>query len=177
MNREIVVVLWCFSQPGNTWCSELCEQMHCRGEVVTICLATLSSLPTHKAKQTQQGLLEDLLIDYLALKVRTSYEWYPLHWRTWSTRLWLLTLTVLLLSALATSETSINFSGTWFLGHTQKFMSHHQTPLIICLHYFNLDVYDLLPILRTHYLWIWQITFLAWWLECLPMAQGTWVQS
>ena len=39
---------------------------------------------------------------------------------------WLLTLTVLLSSVLTTSETSTDYSGTWFPGSTQKSMSHHQ---------------------------------------------------
>ena len=58
---------------------------------------------------------------------RTHCGWCLWHQRTWSTWLWFLILTVLLSSASVTLETSTDISGAWFLGCTQKSMSHHQS--------------------------------------------------
>ena len=47
VNREVVPVRPCSSQPGTAECSGHCEQVHCRGEAATICpAATLVSSHT-----------------------------------------------------------------------------------------------------------------------------------
>ena len=71
----------------------------------------------HWAKNISQNPLFDLLIDHLAL-------WHKLTVDKKNTIK--MTSAVLLSSYSVTSETSTHWSGTWFLGPTQKSMSRHQ---------------------------------------------------
>ena len=58
-------------------------------------------------------------------EARTYNGRCPSYWRTWSNCLWLLTWTVLLLSALASLKTSTDCSDVLLSGRTHKSMSHH----------------------------------------------------
>ena len=73
---------------------------------------------THWAKQKPQDLCR--LADWSSGPVARTHCGILWHRRMWSTWLWLLILTVLLSLASATSETSADSSGIWFLGHTQN---------------------------------------------------------
>ena len=125
VNREVVPVRQCSSQPGTAGCSGQCEQVHCRGEAATFCPAITVVSYRALSKAKPQDLFVTLLIDHLALwqELTVVDAW---HQRTWSTWLWLLILTILLSSASVTSETSTDSSGAWFPDRTQKSMSHHQ---------------------------------------------------
>ena len=88
-------------------------------------LPQLSSLLVHWAKEMPQDLSVDLLIDHLDLWQELTVDDNS-HTEEWLTWLWRLTLNVLLSLASATSDSSTESSGAWFLGCTKKLMSHHQ---------------------------------------------------
>ena len=97
VNREVVSLRPCFSRRESARCSEHYKHMYCRGETAAICpVATL--VLEHWVKPTPQALLVNLLINHLPLRYKHFL---------------LLTWTVLLSSASATSEISTYFSSTY----------------------------------------------------------------
>ena len=66
VNREVVAVQRCSSQPGTAGCSGCCQQGHCCGEAATICPATTLVL-SHTERSKSRRISVDLLIDHLAL--------------------------------------------------------------------------------------------------------------
>lgn len=64
MNKKIVLVWQYSSWPGTTECSGYYEKVHCHGEALAICPATI--LLAHCEANTA-GSFVDLLIDHLVL--------------------------------------------------------------------------------------------------------------
>ena len=122
VNRDIIPARQCTSRPRTAGCSGHCKQVHWRGETATICpVKTLvSSRALSEANATRS--LRRLAYWSSGPVAKTHSGRCLSHWRMWSTWIWLLTLTVLLSLASATSESS----GAWFPGGTQKSTSHHQ---------------------------------------------------
>ena len=126
VNREVVPVWQCSSQPGTAGGSGRCAQVCCHGEAATICPAT-TLVSSHALTEANAKGSLCRLADWSSGPVaRTHCGRCLWHQRTWSTWLWLLIVTVLLSSVSATLDIFTDSSGTWFLGRTKKSMSYHQ---------------------------------------------------
>ena len=95
-NREVVPARQFSFRPRTAGGSGHCEQVHCRGEAATICLATALVSSRALSKANAAGVV-CRLADWLSGPVVRPQSRRCLSYRRmWSTWLWILTLTVLL---------------------------------------------------------------------------------